>query len=236
MIGPLVLAAATLFSSPHTTPGDWATLGVRTDRKGLVRVYLVPVAATRVRSALDPRLHYVGSARPRSGGVTVSFRVPPINGRYRAWCAGCGFGGRLRVTMPPATGQSCPTSVQTTQPPAVPNAGTWQGNDSFWTALRPGGIHVARRQDLAPDGSIWTKLFWYSHVHGSFTLSGRRLDAVSPPLLVHRINEGSQSNWNGATWATPVTFPAPGCWRLTARVAAGSFAVSFSYVVKVAAA
>lgn len=236
MIGSLALAAATLFSSPHTAPGDWATLGVRTDRNGLVRVYVVPVTATRVRSALDPRLHYVGSARPRNGAVTVSFRVPPLAGRYRAWCAGCGFGGRLQVSMPPATSQSCPTSLQKTQPPPGLHAGHWQGNDAFWTALRPGGTYVARPQDVGADGSIGTKLYWYAQVHGSFTLSGRRLDAVSPPLLVHRINEGSQSNWNGATWATPVTFPAPGCWRLTARVATGSFAVSLSYVVKVVAA
>jgi len=234
MIAPVVLAAASLVGSPQAAPGDLVTLGVHTQQRArsLVQVYLVPAAAKGVRSAMDPRLHYIGSARPRNGRVTVSFRIPPLNGRYRAWCAECGFGGRLHVTMPPATSELCPASVGRAQAPEGLNAGTWQGNDSFWTSLFVDGL-VARPEDAHADGSIWTKLFWYSRVHGILSLSGRRLDAASPPLIVHRVNEGSQTNWNGATWATPVTFPAPGCWRLTARVAATSFAVSYSFVLKV---
>lgn len=228
-----LLSAATIVSSPPG-PGDPVRLGVLTERQGLVRVYLAPTAAKGVRSPLDRRLHYIGSGRARNGRVTVSFHVPPYAGRYRAWCAGCGFGGRLQVAMPAVGEGSCPATVPRTPPPPG-LGGTLHGNDSVWTRLPEDGILTARPQDLGQDGSIWTKWFWYAGVHGSFSLSGRRIDATSPPLVVHRINQGSQTGWSGATWATPMTFPAAGCWRLTARVATATFAVSLSFVLKVQA-
>jgi hypothetical protein len=43
------------------------------------------------------------------------------------------------------------------------------------------------------------------------------------------LNRGTLSGFNGATWATPITFPTVGCWKLTARVED----VSLSFVVRV---
>lgn len=237
MIAPLVLAAATLVSSPQAAPGDVVTLGVHTKQRAVVRVYLVPATARGVRSALDPRLHYIGSARPRNGRVTVSFRVPPLNGRYRAWCAGCGFGGRLQVTMPSAQEGACPVTVARSGPPPG-LSGVWYGNDALWTHVPEDGILTARPQDLREDGSIWTKWFWFAAgIRGSFTVAGERIDVRSRGLIVHQVNEGTMTGFKGSgTWATPMTFPTQGCWRLTARVTNLSSAVSLSFVMRVTAA
>jgi len=237
MIASLVLTAAALATPAQAVPGDWVKLGVRTEQRRLVRLYLVPVAATHVRTALNPRLQYIGSARPRNGRVTVSFRVPPLNGRYRAWCAGCGAGATLEVRMPPATAESCPVTIAQSGPPPGLD-GVWHGNDALWTYVPEDGILTARSQDLREDGSIGTKWFWFAAgIRGTFTLTGQRIDAPSRGLIVHQVNEGSMTGFTGSgTWATPITFPTQGCWRLTARVANPSSAISLSFVMKVTAA
>lgn len=229
-----LLAATTLLGSAQAAPGDLVTLGVRTEQRKLVRVYLAPVGATRVRSALDRRLHYVGSARPRNGKVTVSFRVPPLDGWFRAWCAGCGVGGRLQVTMPSVSDGSCPvTFPRSVPPPGL--SGVYHGNDALWSHLPNDGVFDVPPGDVRPDGSLWTKWFWFAAgIRGTFTLTGRRLDAPSAALVVHQVNEGSAGGFRGSgTWATPMTFPTQGCWLLTARVRNLSAAVSLSFVMKV---
>ncbi len=99
------------------------------------------------------------------------------------------------------------------------------------------GVLTVPPQDIKPDGSIWTKWFWFAAgIHGSFSLTGQRIDAPSQDLIVHQVNEGSMTGFTGSgTWATPITFPTQGCWRLTARVADDASAVSLSFVMKVAA-
>lgn len=236
MTAPLLLAAATLAAPSPATPGDWATVGVRAAApRKLVRVYLVAAAELpRVRSARDPRLHYVGSGRARSGTVKVSFRVPPLNGRYRAWCAGCGRGSTLNVAMPPATADSCPVTIPRTGPPPG-LTGVWHGNGALWTHLPDDGILAVSPEHVEPDGSVPAKRFWHAAgIDGTLTLSGGRLDSASPPLRVHTINRGTQAGFRGSgTWATFVTFPTQGCWRLTVRLTNLGTSVSLSFVMKV---
>ena len=61
------------------------------------------------------------------------------------------------------------------------------------------------------------------------TISGERLDAPAPRLLVLGVNQGSFSSAEKPSFKSAVSFPTAGCWRLTARVAD----VSLSYVVDV---
>jgi hypothetical protein len=176
-----------------------------------------------------------------------------------AWCPGCArysFGrtfsalpvvpggiGRFRhlqllgVAMPPAT-TTCPVTIpnSTGPPPGLAANASWHTNGFLWTRLPLNGVLVPDPGNVGwpgdPEGSIGTKLFWFAaHQDGELTLRGQRLDSLSPQLLiVRRVNRGTSTGFRGTgTWATPVTFPSEGCWRLTARVAD----VSLSFVLKV---
>lgn len=229
------------FDRVNTAPGDRVTVhaqGFRSQRAA--RLYLVRSSlAASIRSRFDTRLAFIGTLRPRGGHAMFVFTVPPLDtGTYVPWCAGCGGRrtGSLRVTMPAATADSCPVTIPNTEPPPGLQ-GVYHGNGALWTTLPADGVFVARPDSRWPDGpigSIGTKLFWWAAgVDGTFTLSGHRLDASSAPLVVHRVNRGRQAGFRGSgTWATPVSFPTPGCWKLTARLAD----VNLSYVVKVTVA
>jgi hypothetical protein len=249
VIVPLVLATATAASAPpadvsfdRATARSGDLVAVRLERlRRPVRVYLVPRGARRVRSATDARLHYVGFARPVRGRATLSFQAPPLNGSYAAWCVGCRAGRTLRLSLPAATPETCPVTLpRATAPPGLDSGwGPYQGNGALWGQSPESGVWSPPADRVQPDGSVGTKLFWWAAgVDGVFTLVGRRLDASTRPLLVHAVNRGSQPGFRGsATWATPVTFPSGGCWRLTARVVDTNlrFAVNLAYVLEVAA-
>lgn len=148
----------------------------------------------------------------------------------------------LRVEMPSAT-ESCPVTVPRGgkpprglgAPPPYPGFGTsprWHANGFLWTALPLDGVYAPGRQWVEPDGSVGAKLYWFADgVDGEFTLKGQRIDAVSPPLVVDRVNRGWTPTRGSGTWATPVTFPSAGCWKLTARVKD----ISLSFVLRVTA-
>jgi hypothetical protein len=144
----------------------------------------------------------------------------------------------LRVAAQPVTAESCPvTTPNGSTPPGLrrrrppgPQPLDWYGNGALFTGLTPGGVFTPRPVDVEPDGSISTKWYWLAAgVDGSLIVQGRMRDSASAPLQVHRVNRGRLSGFNGATWATPITFPTEGCWKLTARVED----VSLSFVVRV---
>jgi hypothetical protein len=231
------------FDSSTTRPGDRVTVRTlerATSSPGLARLYLVRTdLSERVRSRMDSRLHFIGFLRPaRTGRGALTFTVPALDsGTYgAAYSRGRMFSvvrrSRLTVAAPPATAESCPVSTASGPgPPGIEEGSHWYGNGALWAVLPPGGVFYPREVDVKPDGSLWTKLFWYAaRVDGVFFLSGRRLDAPSPPLRVHRVNRGWQTNFRGsATWATPVSFPTVGCWKLRARVQD----VTLSFVISV---
>lgn len=207
-------------------------VAVRGPEAGQLRVYLVPQSALRsVIGRHDRRLAFVG----RLVRGRLAFSVPPLDeGTYAlaTWCRTCGFavlrtGPRLRI----AAGSACAVTVPNgNRPPGQPRNVSWYGNGLLWAGAAPNGIRVYDREDAAEDGSVGDKLLWVTTPPWEKPLvSGERIDADAPPLRVTRVNTGSFSGAANPSHMTPVWFPTPGCWRLTARLAD----VSLIYVVQV---
>jgi hypothetical protein len=237
------------FDTGSAKPGDRVAISANGFRsRSPVRLYLVRHALrARIRSAEDRRLSFIAMLRPRRGRATGTFTVPPLDsGAYVAWCRGCRIrpATTLRVTMPAATADACPVTIPTSAaPPGLQSRtppgiqGRFHSNGAIWTSLPGDGVWTPQREAIASDGSIGTKLFWFADgIDGIFALSGRRLDAVSAPLNVHAVNRGTMSGFRGTgTWATAVSFPSAGCWRLTARLRDPQrrVAVNLSFVLQV---
>jgi hypothetical protein len=195
----------------------------------------------------------------RNGRGIATFTVPPLDTddyAAAAWCPDCArysFGRtffilavnddvvpryrplmKLRVEMP-SVSHACPVTIpRGGKPPRTQRPQPyWHGNGLLWTWLPLDGTFEGKPENDGwpgdPPGSIGTKLYWFGLQGDGLTLTGERLDAESPPLVVHRVNSGQASFWAGPTWATPVSFPTEGCWRLTARLQD----ITLSYVLKV---
>ena len=202
-----------------------------------IRLYLVQnLISDDVTSRFDRRLHFIGRIVPdRSARGTLAFRVPPLDtGTYvaAAWCPGCArysFGRTFFVLWLPNVSRHREQMGLRIQMPTgtCPVTKGRYGNGLLSTTV-PGddGVLVARRD---PDGTLFQKLWWLPRegFTGKLTVRGERLDA-SGQMRVLSVNWGYSSDGRGS-WASAVTFPSEGCWRLTGRVRD----VSLTYVVKV---
>lgn len=192
----LELAAAIALGPPvfldraAAQAGEVITVHARTRRP--VRLYLAPTGAS-VRSRFDDRLRYFGTIRRASG----EFEVPAVNtGRYRVWCTPCVGRGPTLVVNLPAT---CPA--------------TSGAND----ALRTWTDTVAAVPNRA-GGYSW-KWYWQtasSRIDGALYLSASRLDAPRYRASFGPVRTGVTSST--PSWASVVSFPTAGCWRITARL------------------
>ncbi|HXG76908.1 MAG TPA: hypothetical protein VNJ53_10090 [Gaiellaceae bacterium] len=210
-----------------------------------LRVYLVARgAAAEVGGRFDPRLSFLGRIVPdrRVRGL-LRFTVPPLDtGDYvlAYWCPGCArFGGAtfgvqtvpqvsryrlrmgLRVDLPAATADRCPATV------ARDSKGRY-GNGLLQTTLgRDGRLRALRR-----DGVLFQKLAWLplAGLRGTLVVRGERLDAPGR-MRVLGVYWGHASRGPAAqgSWASAVTFPSAGCYRITGRVGD----VALSYVASV---
>jgi hypothetical protein len=237
--GAATVALAVTFGQPSAVAGDEVTVRASSFRgTNAVYLYLVPRAdRARIRSALDRRLVFAVRLKPRRGRAAATFAVPPIaSGSYVAWCRGCNARTRvpLTVTMPAATADACPVTIPKSGPPPG-LTGVFHGNGVLWVSLPAEGVAALRDGD--GDGLLGTKIFWYAAgMDGVFSVSGRRLDASSSPVVVHSVNRGTQSGFRGTgTWASAVGFATPGCWKFTARLRGfeAAVAVDLSFVMKV---
>ena len=106
----------------------------------------------------------------------------------------------------------------------------WYGNGRLWAGLSANGTYGVPRERVAADGSIGNKLPWVTTPRWEKpSISGERIDADAPPLLVLGVNRGSFTSSPDPSYMSAVSFPTPGCWRVSARVAD----VSLTYVVQV---
>jgi hypothetical protein len=88
------------------------------------------------------------------------------------------------------------------------------GNGKLLVTLTVNGVIVASRDEVRPDGSIWWKFPWWRQVHGDLTITGRRLDAPSPPPKPHIPNGYGDFGFQ----ASGVILPSEGCWRITGKI------------------
>jgi hypothetical protein len=215
-------------------PNDRVTVRTATFEPG-VRVYLVrrdvlPV----VRSRVDRRLSFLGTlVKDRSGRGTLAFSMPPLDaGAYEfgSWSRGRGFALQRSARLELRSTESCPvTQPNGNRPPNQPRM-LWYGNGNLWAALSANGTYGVPRERVAADGSIGNKLPWVTTPRWEKpSISGERIDADAPPLLVLGVNRGSFSSSPDPSYMSAVSFPTPGCWRVSARVAD----VSLTYVVQV---
>ena len=100
--------------------------------------------------------------------------------------------------------------------PAGNNPGTsaYGNGKLFVWALDVRGTIVATPDFVNRDGSIGWKFPWMRMVHGSLTITGRRLDAPAPPLKSSVPAGYGDSGFQ----ASGVTFPSEGCWQVTGKV------------------
>jgi hypothetical protein len=241
-----------LFKPTAAQPGDVVTVRLGgtpasftlADRerpfKRAMRLYLVRNdVASKVRTRFDNRLSFIGSLVPdRNTHGLLPFTAPPLDtGTYAvaAWCPGCArySVGRtffvlsipqvsryrlmgLRVEMP-SPAETCPVTK-----------GRY-GNGFLSVSVSDTGFLPARRNT---DGTLFQKLGWLPHkrLRGDLVVRGERLDAPGR-MRVLSVNWGYASSGPAAqgSWASAVTFPSEGCWRISGRVRD----VSLTYVVRV---
>jgi hypothetical protein len=226
------------------TPRDYDAERRKLPLQRPIRVYLVPAeSAAEIRGRFDRRLHFVGSVRPdRTGRGALTFALPPLDaGIYvvAAWCPGCArfsFGNTFSVqTVPRVSRYRDEMAIQVALPSPARSCPVTKGpygNGLLSTPTpRPDGTLTVLRDQRG----LFQKLGWLPHrgLSGQLSVRGERLDAPGR-LNVLSVNWGysyAPGKEPRGSWASAVTFPSEGCWRLTGRVRD----VSLTYVVRVVA-
>jgi hypothetical protein len=141
-----------------------------------------------------------------------------------------------RVALDPGTSETpadddpCrPTLPNGSWPPAEQPSSGWHGHGGIWTGLAPDGVlrfttRYSSIEDPAPkgepgihaDGSATTKMLWIGSRTARRTLRirGRLIDG--PALQLRARSRSVAENGRPRVWPSYVTFPAAGCWRVTA--------------------
>lgn len=133
--------------------------------------------------------------------------------------------------MPHDPPGSCPITVPqdppfTAPPPYSPDSpfgsNFWYGSHALWTDLPKDGIWYALPHN--PEGYT-QKVFWWREGYiwneepePALTVTGERLDASSPPLIVSRATNAYASDI-GSAMLVGVDFPTLGCWKITGKYA-----------------
>jgi hypothetical protein len=115
---------------------------------------------------------------------------------------------------PTVAGADCPVTPVSARPP---NA--WMGTlSAHWLRSRTLWMAYTRADDAFVARPLGQKIAWFrgkGSPSGRLRVAGRRLDGAAPPLVfrtgvTHPFREGFQPS--------SLTFSAPGCWQIVARV------------------
>jgi hypothetical protein len=116
---------------------------------------------------------------------------------------------------------TCPVTKPIESPSPAPfssASGKWFGTDKLWTRIEPGRWGARLHTDL---GFKQPKIVWFSsgydsqqEPHPSLTITGRRLDGPSAPLIFHGANNAFIPG-KGSFIPSSVTLPTLGCWEIT---------------------
>ena len=104
----------------------------------------------------------------------------------------------------------------------------WFGTDRLWTALPVNGTWSGLPHYTPDDPTFRQKLFFWRqgydpHTERSkLTVTGRRIDSPSQPLLSDKTSDGS---WKETLIVRGINFPTVGCWEITGHY--GSDEVTF---------
>ena len=151
---------------------------------------------------------------PSLVAVTQEHRVSPPAPQTKVECAVTKPNGIAAGEERPAPGSYGNREV------SVGPFGLWPDGT---VVFKPGGPGFVTR-----NGSLGMKFGWLRGVSGQLRITGRRLDAVAPPLRAE-VPDGYGDRGFQATY---IIFPTPGCWEVTGRV--GNSSVMFvTKVVKV---
>jgi hypothetical protein len=103
--------------------------------------------------------------------------------------------------------------------------GNWYGNAALWVRLAPRGVLPAQLDE----SELGTKFPWWRVVSGRLTISGQRLDGPSEGFRGDIPDGYGDRGFQSAG----LIWPAPGCWRVTGRLA-GQSLTFIAWVQKVA--
>lgn len=123
-----------------------------------------------------------------------------------------------QLALMPGAPRSCPiTLANAHSAPQNEWTGPTLGNGWIWVNLYPWNVVLAEPRYVDARG-ITVKFGWYRKRTGArLTITGQRLDAIAPPARVG-VPSGYQSHFQ----ASGITFPTPGCWKVTGHVAGKS--------------
>jgi hypothetical protein len=126
--------------------------------------------------------------------------------------------------------QDCPVTAENPvaafTPPAeygtpLGSGSMWYGNQSLWTSLPNGPMHVAEAPRLLSDKLVfWRVGFnWKQEPAPDLKVIARRLDAPAPLLQtgqVHGVLLANEETQGNMAMMTGIAFHEPGCWQIVA--------------------
>lgn len=96
----------------------------------------------------------------------------------------------------------------------------WYGSNSLWTAVPQNGVWAGLPHN--PEGYT-QKVFWWrdgyvwnEEPEPDLTVTGERLDAPAPPLIVSKATNAYAADI-GSAMLVGVDFPTLGCWKITGQ-------------------
>jgi hypothetical protein len=164
-------------------------------------------------------------------------RLAPMVPVLCACLASCGGGSRAALDTAgviPAnatTGSAgCPvTAPNGRRPPGEQPSPEDHGNGALWTVVPLDGMIVARPPFVRPDGSMRIKFPWW----GSRRADGKlRITGTSLAPQGRVAQSGISPGQTGAPhfWASAITFPTDGCWRITGTAGRASLTFVVSVI------
>jgi hypothetical protein len=127
--------------------------------------------------------------------------------------------------------ETCPVTKPSDRPFVPPSPYTtelckdtfWFGTNQLWTFLPIDGTWRGLPHYTPSDPTFRQKLFWWRQGYDwrtepqpKLTVTGRRLDSVSPPLRISGVSPGWQQR-DQPFMVVGINFPTLGCWEIKGR-------------------